>query len=141
MTVLLDASVLIPLAVIDHVHHDDAEAWFAALEEQFATCPVTQGALIRLVVRAGGTSDQATEVLNSVTAHPRHEFWPDDVPYDLVSLAGVVGHRQVTDAYLAALARHRTGTLATLDGGLAALHTDVARLIGDDPPGSGAREA
>jgi uncharacterized protein len=38
----------------------------------------------------------------------------------------VLGHRQVTDAYLAALARHHHGKLATFDKGLAALHSDVA---------------
>ena len=37
--------------------------------------------------------------------------------------------RQVTDSYLAALARHRNGRLATFDRGLAALHADVADLI------------
>lgn len=81
------------------------------------------------MVRAGGPADQAMEVLRTVTAHPRREFWTDDLPYDRVALAGAVGHRQVTDAYLAALARHRSGTLATLDGGLAALHPDVARPV------------
>jgi hypothetical protein len=40
-----------------------------------------------------------------------------------------MGHRQVTDAYLAALARRRQGRLATLDKGLAALHPDVAELL------------
>ena len=39
------------------------------------------------------------------------------------------GHRQVTDAYLAAPARKHGGRMATLDRGLAALHLDVADLI------------
>jgi len=39
------------------------------------------------------------------------------------------GQRQVTDAYLAALARVRSGRLATFDRGLAALHADVAFLV------------
>jgi uncharacterized protein len=46
-----------------------------------------------------------------------------------VEFGGVVGHRQVTDAYLAQLARSRDGQLATLDSGLAHLHNDVAVLI------------
>jgi hypothetical protein len=58
--------------------------------------------------------------------HDRHDFWSDDVSYLDVRLEGVVGHRQVTDAYLAGLARGRGGRLATFDGGLAALHPDVA---------------
>jgi predicted nucleic acid-binding protein len=62
-------------------------------------------------------------------ALPQHEFWGDDIGYDRVVLRGVVGHRQVTDAYLAGLARHRGGRLATFDQGLAALHPDVALLV------------
>jgi hypothetical protein len=37
-----------------------------------------------------------------------------------------MGHRQVTDAYLAALARQQGGRLVTFDAGLAVLHPDVA---------------
>ena len=46
-----------------------------------------------------------------------------------VRLDGVIGHRQVTDAYLAQLARRNDGQLATLDAGLAHLHLDVAVLV------------
>ena len=43
--------------------------------------------------------------------------------------ADIANHRQVTDAYLAALARARGARLATLDRGLAAAHPDVAVLV------------
>lgn len=129
MTVLLDSNVLIALVVVDHVHHDAAEAWFAGLDGRFATCPITQGALIRLMIRHGASADQARHVLATVTAAEAHDLWPDDLGYDEVAMTGVVGHRQVTDAYLAALARHRQGQVATLDQGLAALHPDVATLV------------
>jgi predicted nucleic acid-binding protein len=46
---------------------------------------------------------------------------------------GVIGHRQVTDAYLAQLARQHNARLATFDAGLAALHSDVADLIPEIP--------
>lgn len=46
-----------------------------------------------------------------------------------VSHHGLTGHRQITDAWLAELARQRGGKLATLDSGLAAFHPDVAELI------------
>jgi toxin-antitoxin system PIN domain toxin len=129
MTALLDANVLIALIVADHVHHDAADAWLAGLREPFATCPITQGSLVRLLVRDGEKADQAIPVVREITASPRHEFWPDDLGYADVSMAGVMGHRQVTDAYLAALARARGGRLATFDNGLAALHADIADLI------------
>lgn len=131
MTALLDANVLIALTVADHVHHEVAEEWFASTAAAFATCPLTQGALVRTWLRAGSTSADALAVLRSVTTCERHEFWSDDLSYTDVDLRGVVGHRQVTDAYLAGLTRARGGRLVTLDRALTALHPDVAQLLSD----------
>jgi toxin-antitoxin system PIN domain toxin len=129
MTVLLDSSVLIALNVGDHVHHDPAASWFTAFDDGFATCPITQGALIRHLLRSEQTAADALRLLSLVEESPRHEFWPDDLSYGDVRLAGVDGHRQVTDAYLAQLARHHTGRVATFDKGFVALHGDVAELV------------
>jgi predicted nucleic acid-binding protein len=97
--------------------------------EPIATCPIVQGSLVRLLLREGQSAQTAATVVSSLMAQPRHEFWPDDVPFDVVALDGVIGHRQVTDAYLAHLARARGGRLATFDQGLAKLHSDVAELV------------
>lgn len=129
MTTLLDSNVLIALAVHEHVHHDAAIAWLGCTDDPVATCPITQGALIRLLVRRGVRPDHALHQLGSIAAQPRHEFWPDHVPFAEVAMTGVIGHRQVTDTYLAQLARSRAGRLATFDQGLAQLHTDVAHLV------------
>jgi toxin-antitoxin system PIN domain toxin len=128
VTVLLDASLLIALAVVEHIHHDAADLWFSELDGGYATCPLTQGALVRHVLRLGDVA-LALRFLSALTALPQHEFWADDIGFDRVELRGVVGHRQVTDAYLAGLARHRGGRLATFAPGLAALHPDVAVLV------------
>jgi toxin-antitoxin system PIN domain toxin len=138
MAVLLDANVLIALLVQDHVHHDAAETWFADSTMPFASCPVTQGSLLRLLIREGYPVVGAQQVLSTVVAHPRHEFWADDVSYADVRLDGVIGHRQVTDAYLAQLARANGGRVVTFDQGLADLHNDVADLI-DLSPGRSSR--
>ncbi|CAM3109920.1 TA system VapC family ribonuclease toxin [Saccharomonospora xinjiangensis] len=129
MTTLLDANVLIALVVADHVHHDVAEEWFARADGGFATCPVTEGSLLRLLIREGQTAENARCVLDSVKEDDRHEFWPDTVSYSDVPLNGVLGHRQVTDAYLAQLARSRGCRIATFDQGFAELHADVAELV------------
>lgn len=129
MTALLDANVLIALVVTEHVHHDAATEWLSAYDAGFATCPITQGSLIRLLVRAGQSAAAAREVVGAVEKAKRHEFWPDSVSFADVQIGGVIGHRQVTDAYLAQLARRRKGQLATLDSGLAHLHNDVAVLV------------
>lgn len=129
MTALLDANVLIALVVAEHVHHDAAVGWLAASDHKFATCPITQGSLVRFLVRMGQSAASARAVVSGVEEANRHEFWPDSVSFAGVDVNGVVGHRQVTDAYLAHLARSRNGQLATFGGGLAHLHSDVAVLI------------
>jgi toxin-antitoxin system PIN domain toxin len=129
--VLLDGNVLVALADAAHVHHVQAAGWFAASRRPFATCPITQGTLLRTLLQFKAVPDAAAAAsfLRQFTAHRRHRFWPDDLTYLSVEFKGVVGPRQVTDAYLAALARHHGGRLATLDRGLAALHRDVAELV------------
>lgn len=129
MTTLLDANVLIALAVTDHVHHVSAEQWFSMTSSDFATCPMTQGSLVRLLIRQGQTATTARGLIAGITADARHEFWPDSITFADVEFTGVIGHRQVTDAYLAQLARTHNGRLATFDNGLAQLHGDVADLL------------
>lgn len=128
---LLDANVLIALVDAAHVHHDQAVRWFSASPAPFATCPITQGAFLRVLLRVGAVADgtAAACVLAAFVSHPRHQFWADELDCSRLAWGGVLGHRQVTDAYLAALARHRGGRLVTFDRGLAALHGDVAELI------------
>lgn len=134
MAVLLDANVLIALLADDHVHHDAAETWFVGMQDTFATCPITQGSLARMLIRQGEGADTVLRMISALEADPRHEFWPDDVSYSAVDFHGVIGHRQVTDAYLAQLARANGGRLATFDQGLAKLHDDVADLVATEPP-------
>jgi uncharacterized protein len=131
VTVLLDANVLIALLVDDHVHHQAAENWFVGMAGNFATCPITQGSLMRLLIREGQPAAAARAILNGTAADSRHEFWADDIPYTDVPTQGIVGHRQVTDAYLAQLARARGSRLATFDQALAKLHHDVTELVPD----------
>ena len=132
MSILLDANVLIALLVEDHVHHEAAENWLVGMDENFATCPITQGSLMRLLIREGEPAAAACAILNGTIANPRHEFWADDVLYTEVPTKGIVGHRQVTDAYLAQLARARGSRLATFDQAMAKLHHDVVELLPDN---------
>lgn len=129
MTFLLDGNVLIALTVAEHVHHDDVAGWFVGQTEGFATTPMTQGTLLRFLLRTGADAGSALHVLTGITGHQRHEFWLDDSPFTERMLRGVVGHRQVTDAYLADRARANGARLATLDRGIAAVHQDIAELI------------
>jgi len=129
MTVLLDGNVLIAMTVAGHVHHDAAVRWFASSPRPYATTPITQGTLIRATIRLGATPDEGIGLLGALTAAPGHVFWPDAVPYTSAILSKVSGHGDVTDAYLAELARHHGGRLVTFDRRLAALQSDVTDVI------------
>jgi toxin-antitoxin system PIN domain toxin len=118
-TYLLDANVLIALTVAEHEHHERASSWASSIDS-FALCPVVEGALVRFLVRIGERAHVAQQLLRAVLAMPRCVFWADTVSYSDADLGHVVGHRQVTDAYLLShLAGHDGALLATLDEGLA----------------------
>lgn len=126
---LADGNVLIALTVTDHVHHGQARQWFAGHDDQLATCPITQGTLLRFLLGNGVDAGGALAALLKIVSLPQHTFWPDEIGYDAKMLAGTIGHRQVTDSYLAALAAHFGGSLVTLDRVLAARFPDTAVLI------------
>ncbi|MEO1062851.1 MAG: TA system VapC family ribonuclease toxin [Actinomycetota bacterium] len=127
--ILADGNVLIALTVVDHVHHAAAVRWFDEAQPELATCPITQGTLLRFLLREGVGAPDAMAVLDQLRSAGWHHFWADDLPYEAAHLRGVIGHRQVTDAYLVALASHRGGRLATFDRGLSALHGDAVDLV------------
>lgn len=128
-TYLLDANVLIALTVREHVDHERASAW-ARDVNSFAVCPVVEGALLRFVVRLGGTIRDGRRALGEIARRPGYEFWPDGISYREVRLEHVIGHRQVTDAYLASLAAARPGSLlATFDEPLAGAFPDCVQLV------------
>jgi toxin-antitoxin system PIN domain toxin len=125
---LLDANVLIALTVQEHEHHERASIWASAVDS-FATCPIVEGALVRFLVRLGESAITAVEVIQRIRDLPAGEFWPDSISYADIDLGHVVGHRQVTDAYLVSLAGSHAATLATLDEGLASLLPDHTFLL------------
>ena len=137
---LLDVNVLIALAWPQHVHHVVAHAWFdRAGSARWATCPLTQLAFVRIssnakIIANAVSPRAAVQALAQMTSLPGHEFWPAGLALNgLASFAStaLVGHRQVSDAWLLELARHHQGVLATLDSGLADLmpqHERAARV-------------
>jgi toxin-antitoxin system PIN domain toxin len=126
----LDSNVLIALITPDHVCHDRARKWFKSVTD-FATCPITQGALIRFYFRLADQPaiTDAKSLLRQIADRAGHHFWPDDLSYTDLPDRRIIGHRQVTDAYLAALASAHGGMLATMDEGLAAIHSRACILI------------
>ncbi len=131
---LLDLNLLAALVWPSHEHHAVAHDWFDRRRvDGWATCPLTQLGLVRLVSNpafsrdALSVSDALTLLLKNVE-HPDHLFWSAD--RDAASLTPMApslrGHQQVTDAYLLALAHHHGGLVATFDRGLG----DLAAQLG-----------
>jgi hypothetical protein len=113
------------------VHHERARQWFGGTDRVFATCPITQGALVRHYYRDADKPEinGAFQLLRQIESMPGHEFWKDKLSYSEIKLTGVIGHRQVTDAYLVALAAICGGKLASMDQGLALLHHEKVVFI------------
>jgi len=120
---LFDVNVLLALAWPNHGAHHAAIAWFKVHGlESFATCPITEAGFVRLslnskVVSESKSATAVLDLLARVLALPNHEFWPDDLPVAtaLGPFSLLAGHRQVTDAYLLALAASKGGYLVTMD--------------------------
>jgi toxin-antitoxin system PIN domain toxin len=127
---LLDANVLIALSWVEHSAHERTGRWFEKhAAAGWATCPITQSALVRTLsnpafsARALTPSDAALVLKRNIEL-PGHHFWSDSISLGSAlerMRASLTGHRQITDAYLVALAMHNQGKLATLDCGIAAI--------------------
>ena len=127
---LLDTHVLIALLWPSHAHHARAVRWFTMHRSSgWATCPFTQAGFVRIVSNPAFSRDAVTprdalSVLAANTASKDHVFWPDELPLaEAVAVAGsrLLGHQQVTDAYLLGMVLRRGGMLATLDERITAL--------------------
>ena len=125
---LLDANAVIALVIAEHEHHARVAAWTTGVD-RIALCPITEGALVRYLIRVGETAMTASKLLTLLRESPRAEFWPDSMSYVDVALEHVTGHRQVTDAYLASLATSRAARLATLDEALVRTLGEAVELI------------
>lgn len=130
MVALLDVNLLVALAWPNHVHHTQAHAWFSArTPRDWATCSIVELGFVRVssnarAVPAAVSPQEAAALLQRITALPGHQFWADDIRFaeaPEVARSRVIGHQQVTDAHLVALAVRRGGCLATFDRGARAL--------------------
>lgn len=124
MRFLLDVNVLIALIDPAHMQHDNVHKWFAKSgKKAWATCPLTQNGVLRIVGHARypnspGTPAAVADLMTIFLSHPGHEFWPDDVSLldaRKVRAARLLESSQVTDSYLLALAVAHGGRLATFD--------------------------
>lgn len=123
MRALLDVNVLIALLDGAHVHHAHAMAWLdKRIAHGWASCPLTQNGCIRIMSQPGYPNARSpVEIasrLRDAAASPHHRFWSDDLSllddrqFDWRHL---LHPRQLTDAYLLALAVRQQAVFVTFD--------------------------
>lgn len=125
---LLDVNVLLALFDADHADHRMAHQWLAEeVDHGWATCAITQNGFVRIISQARYASPvsptQAVAALKRACSTELHEFWTCDI--SVLDEGGIDptrlhGPRQVTDAYLLALAVEHDGRLITFDRSLPA---------------------
>lgn len=140
---LLDVNVLIALCDGRHEHHLNAAQWFVSNAAAcWASCPLTQNGAIRIMSAPAYPGarpvSQVLMQMQTLCASAHHRFWPDAISLvheGTLNPTQLLGHRQLTDAYLLALAVHHKGQFVTLDGAIplkavrGANAADVVRLI------------
>lgn len=132
-----DVNVLVALTNPSHVFHRESHRWLADVE-RFATTPVTESGLLRMLLSPAITGqavapEQALAVLAGIRADPRAEFLVDDssLAAAVVNTTGLAGPRQVTDWHLLNLAAYHDGVLVTFDRKIAraVLPADATRVV------------
>lgn len=140
---LLDVNVLVALLDEAHIHHAVAQNLIARPELKIATCALTENGVLRVLNLPGYSSygpasfEAVRAQLAQLCQDADHEFWPCDVTLlddSKINWSRVMGHNQITDVYLLALAVARGGALATLDHRVAltavrSAQTDHLQLI------------
>lgn len=123
MRALLDVNVLLALLDVDHVDHRRAEEWISEeIQHGWASCALTENGFVRIISQPKYPSpvspSEAVERLLRATRTEHHEFWPCSISFledRRINASHVHGPRQVTDAYLLALAVEHGGRFVTFD--------------------------
>ncbi len=120
---LLDVNVLLALLDADHVDHGRARAWLTdEIAHGWASCAITENGFVRVMSQPRYPSPvpvaAAIERLRRATNTGYHMYWPCDrslLNQEVFVPSRLHGARQVTDAYLLALAVVHSGRLVTFD--------------------------
>jgi toxin-antitoxin system PIN domain toxin len=124
---LLDLNCLIALADPDHDHHSAIQTWFKSEgKRDWGVCPLTEAGLVRVTTnpsysRGSWTTQQAVAILADFAASRGYRYWPITDRWTVLTRpfsTRIVGHQQVTDAYLLGLAIQEGGVLVTFDRGI-----------------------
>ena len=131
---LLDVNVLLALAWPNHQFHRLATRRLERGQERWATCALTELGFIRLssnpvVVAASKTPGEAARLLAGLTKDLRHVYLDRLASPASLDFGRLLGHNQITDAYLLALAWRHKATFLTFDTRLRALEQGVSAEV------------
>lgn len=123
---LLDINVLLALLDSDHVDHSRAHEWLEnEIGAGWASCAITENGFVRIISQprypSPVTPAEAIDLLSRACGGDHHEFWACDLSLldaQVVDRSRLHGPRQITDAYLLALATARDGRFVTFDRSL-----------------------
>ncbi len=121
---LLDINVLIALMDEAHAFHHRAHAWWEVEVRPWASCPLTENGLIRIMASSSYSKTTCFAVhdiasrLSHFAGHSDHVFWPDSLSLlddRTFQHASILSSKHLTDLYLLALAVENKGRLVTFD--------------------------
>ena len=121
---LVDVNAWVALLDEAHVHHAPVLRFFQRRGVRIATCPLVENGVLRVLNMPGYSRHgpagftAVRDKLKEICARLDHQFWPDRLSLRTdasVQWPRVLGHNQITDVYLLALAVANRGCLATLD--------------------------
>lgn len=134
---LLDLNVLLAIAWPNHQFHTAAMSALPS-PKRWATCALTQLGFIRLssnpaVISTAKRPQEAAQLLARLVADPFHVYL-DSLPAPasaewLDAFALLLGHQQVTDAYLLRLAAANDAVLVTFDRRLQSVAQKGPRVL------------
>jgi len=95
----------------------------ASGKDSWGVCPLTEAGFLRVTTNPAfrhgpRTMEQAIAILQSIKCHAGYRYWEMAESWATVTApfaSRILGHQQVTDAYLLGLAVKEDGVLVTFD--------------------------
>ncbi len=133
---LLDVNILIALLDKHHQFHQVATHWlyhWVKGGNHWLSCPITQNGCLRILSLPNYQNSiglmSVQQALKNLTSTAYHRFIPDNISLlqdELINWQFIQGSKQLTDAYLLALAKYNQAVFISLDN---RIETNLVKTI------------